>query len=143
VRVMLEQPGLRTIVGTLAALAVVMLPILTGAASCAPSKGDRSESPGALAVFRGVLHTGMRGIGGEHTGVELACDDGRRVEVEYGTLNARIDSFDGQTVEISGTPTTLRYVERGDVHAIAASGIRAVDPSKQSTKSTDKPGSDR
>jgi len=76
-------------------------------------------------VIRGMLQTGMMGIGGEHSGIELTLDDGTRLEVEPGTNRGVAEGLDGRRVVVTGTLETRGYVERGEVKILRADTILA------------------
>jgi len=78
----------------------------------------------AASTFRGVLHTGMMGIGGEHTGIDLALDDGTRLEVDPVSGRADAEALNGKRVVVTGTIITHSYVERGQVRMLKADSIK-------------------
>lgn len=116
-----------------ALISAVMLPAVTGASGCActctsdagATKGSvpvaaMKDQDAAASTYRGVLHTGMMGIGGEHTGFEVWLDDGTHLEVEPGTARAAAEGLDGRRVLITGSVGTRGYVERGRVKILNA-----------------------
>ena len=88
----------------------------------APREGTRGAG-----TFAGVLHAGMMGIGGEHSGFELTLDDGTRIEVDPGTERTAAQALDGKRVVITGEVEAKAYVERGNVKVLKVATI-GTDP---------------
>ncbi len=124
---------------------IVSAAVVGTATGCAGSCGEKSDSGPAknegtgmapmqssdtAGTFRGVLHTGMMGIGGEHTGIELWLDNGARIEVEPGSERAAAEGLDGKRVVITGEVEAKAYVERGNVKVLKVATIEADQATK-------------
>ncbi len=126
-------------------ISAMMLAAMAAAGGCACScSSDAGAMEGSAPVaamkdqgaaamtFRGVLHGGMMGIGGEHTGFELELADGSRLEIDPGSERAAARGLDGKRVMATGTVESRGYVERGNVRVLKADTIRAAEPAGDS-----------
>lgn len=82
---------------------------------------------GCDSTYRGTLHGGIVGIGGEHTGFELEQDDGSRLEVDPCAQKAAAEKLAGGRVEIDGRVEERGYVERRTVRVLKVKAIRGAD----------------
>ena len=90
-----------------------------------PPPVDESQDVGAPTTFTGTLHSGVVGIGGEHTGWIIASDGGAGgFEVDISRAREAARANDGKRVTITGKVINRNYTERGKVPVIVADSIK-------------------
>jgi len=86
---------------------------------------SENRDSSAPTTFTGTLHSGVLGIGGEHTGWILAGDgEAGGIEVDVSQLRDAARQNDGKRVTISGKMIDRNYTERGKVPVLMAESIQ-------------------